>query len=82
MELADERRKARLRPKNTHCIFVDITLGGSILSNSLIGADQATKFPPPRDRSFETRKPVRIRRVTDIDVICDADSFQSTSDEI
>jgi hypothetical protein len=82
MELAYERRKARLSPKNTHCIFVDITLDGSILSNPLTGADQATKFTPSRDGSFETRKPVRIRRVTDIDIICDANSFQSTSDEI
>ena len=66
MKLADERRKALLNPKNTHRIFVDITLGGSILSNLLTGADQATHFPPSRDGSFETRKPVRIRRVADI----------------
>jgi len=80
METADQKRKALLNPKNTHRIFVDITLGGSILSNLLTGTDQATHFPPTRDGSFETRKPVRIRRVADI--ICDANSLQSTSDEI
>ena len=80
MELADERRKALLNSKNTHRVFVDVTLGGSVLSNLLTGADQATHFPPPRDRSFETREPVRIRRVADI--ICDANSLQGTSNEI
>ena len=80
MELADERRKALLNPKDTHRIFVDITLGRSILSNLLTGANQTTHFPPPRDGSFETREPVRIRRVADI--ICDANSLQGTSNEI
>jgi hypothetical protein len=73
-------RKALLRPNNTYCIFVDITFGGSILSNLLAGTDKATHFPPPRDRPFKTGEPVRIRGGAN--VVCDANGLQGPSDEI
>lgn len=72
-------RKALLRPRNTYCIFVDITFSGSILSNLLAGTDKATHFSPPRDRAFKTREPEGIR--SGANVVCDANGLQGPSDE-
>lgn len=69
-----------LDTKNTYRVFVDITFSGSILSNLVTCANHATHFPPPRDRMLKTREPVHVRSVASI--VCDADSFQSPSDEI
>ena len=72
-------RETLLNPKDTYCVFVGDPFSDSILSN-LSGANQATHFSPPGDRAFENREPIRIRRTANI--VRDADSLQSPSDQI
>lgn len=69
-----------LNIENTYRVIVDVAFGSGILSNLIACANQATHFAAPRDRTFETREPIRIRRGASI--VCDADGFQGPSDKI